>query len=395
LLLTCPTCRSGLQVPDGTTAMVRCPACKAIFSSAAGLIPTQPVEEEEGEDARERQKARRKLDHVKRSKEDELEKPRKKRLVMEVEEESDSARKNRDFDPLDPTEKPKPRRQREDDSMSPEERAALKQAFTRAAWGCKLIWISIILFMVSMLMIIGYWFEAVLTSQGVGSPVFLVLAGVIGLVNWLMAAVGVGLCLSGPTSQGHWGYGISASVATGLHLVLLLILFSQGKDYSAGRTGEAQELKDAARWALLPTRLDALTIYLVFVIYPDQELIPKVSIGFSIVVGIVEMARIILIMMLLSCLAQAAGDKELSHSCTRAGGTACFGPGMLAIAILLYVVVVVETNAQSGTFARIVFMTVRMGVYAILAGTMFRAMMVTHDVAETCEEPFQSELPKL
>jgi LSD1 subclass zinc finger protein len=32
MLLTCPDCRSGLEVPDGTTALVRCPACQKVFN---------------------------------------------------------------------------------------------------------------------------------------------------------------------------------------------------------------------------------------------------------------------------------------------------------------------------------------------------------------------------
>ncbi|MBN9118610.1 MAG: hypothetical protein J0I06_05560, partial [Planctomycetes bacterium] len=45
VLLTCPTCRSGLEVPDGTTALVRCPACKTVFSPEDGAAP-EPDEEE-------------------------------------------------------------------------------------------------------------------------------------------------------------------------------------------------------------------------------------------------------------------------------------------------------------------------------------------------------------
>ncbi|HEX4606926.1 MAG TPA: hypothetical protein VH092_01850, partial [Urbifossiella sp.] len=44
MLLTCPTCQSGLQVPDGTTAHVRCPACKMVFPAGDGLVPAEVVE---------------------------------------------------------------------------------------------------------------------------------------------------------------------------------------------------------------------------------------------------------------------------------------------------------------------------------------------------------------
>src|SRR5436305_14441810 len=43
--LTCPNCRSGLEVPAGTTAMVRCPACRTVFSPADSAVP-EPEEDE-------------------------------------------------------------------------------------------------------------------------------------------------------------------------------------------------------------------------------------------------------------------------------------------------------------------------------------------------------------
>ena len=52
MLLTCPKCQSGLQVPDGTAAMVRCPACKTVFSPAEGAAPEAEEDEEEREEPR-------------------------------------------------------------------------------------------------------------------------------------------------------------------------------------------------------------------------------------------------------------------------------------------------------------------------------------------------------
>ena len=384
-LLTCPTCRSGMQVPEGTTAMVRCPACQAVFPAAAGRASTVSDIEEEPEE-KPRPNTRKKIRVI-----DEDEEPPRKTRRQTREANKDSKSENRDFDPDETAQKPKKRRRLfDDDQLSSRDREALKQAFARAAWGCKLIWISILCFMVSMALIIGFWFEAAMTTP---SPVFLVLAGVIGLMNWLVAAIGVGLCLSGPVSTGHWGYGIAAAIATGVHLLMLLVLVGHGREYSAARMGDSPVVHGggAERWALLPTRLDSLTIYLTLILYRDQDLIPKLSIGFSIAVGIAELIRIALIMMLLSCLARASGDEELSHACTRAAGVACFGPGVLAVLMLLYVMGVIETNAQSGSFARIVFMTVQMGIYAVLAGTMMRALFAAKDVYEACEEPYQSQ----
>jgi hypothetical protein len=374
--------------------MVRCPACKTVFSAAVGLSPPEAEEEPEDELDEPEEKPKPKRRRPARVEEDEEERPRRgKPGTKDSKEEDKKTSENRDFDPGDPNEKPRKRRRapEDDDEEAAEERAALKRAFTRGAWGAKLIWISILLFMISMLLIVGFWFEA---AFGPASPFFLVLAGMVGLGNWLVALVGIGLCLSGPASSGHWGYGISAVVATALHLILLLGLVGQTNEPTGRRTGDAQGSLGAQKWAQIPTRLDTITIYLPLIFYIEQDLVPKSTIAFSVVVGVAEMVRIILIMMLLSCLAQSAGDVELSYACTRAGGTASLGPGLLSVFMTLYIGAMVETNAQ-GSFFRIIFMTVQMGIYAILCGTMMRALSASRDVSDACEEPFQSQLTHL
>src|SRR5262249_302605 len=135
--------------------------------------------------------------------EDEDDRPRKKRKEPEPKPE------HPDFDPIDP-DAPRRRRRRadEDDKLTPAQRAALRAALPRAARGCKLVWLSFALFMFSMFLIIAYWFQFAFT---VPSPTFVIAAGAIGAVYWTLGAVGVGLCLSGPKSPGHWGYGIAAA----------------------------------------------------------------------------------------------------------------------------------------------------------------------------------------
>jgi hypothetical protein len=151
---------------------------------------------------------------------------------------------------------------------------------------------------------------------------------------------------------------------------------------------------------MVATRLDMITLYLTYVVYHDEQddvlknVVPKSTGGFAIAVGVMEMVRIVLILMLLSCLAQAAGDEELSRYCTRAGGTASLSPGVLAILMLMYTGFVIETNSQ-GTFMRIVLMALQMGIYAILAGCMLRALMAIRETADALESPFQSQQPKL
>ena len=105
--------------------------------------------------------------------------------------------------------------------------------------------------------------------------------------------------------------------------------------------------------------------------------------------------RNVLILMLLSCLARAAGDEDLAGQCTRAGGIASIGPGLLAVVMLVFAVGSVETGAQHTTFVKILTTTLQMGIYAIISGIMFPSFMAARSTADACDEPFQSRIPQL
>ena len=379
MLLTCPNCRSGLQVPDGTTAMVRCPACKTVFS-AADSPPPEPEEEEEA--APEKPKVKIVVRKTPRTED----KPKPK--------DDEKKPENRDFDSEteeDERKRKKKRKRDTDDSMTPEEKKERKKAFERASIGVKLIWISFALFIFSMLMILSYFFQSAFAEP---LPEILLVAGVLGVLNWLLAAIGVGLCLSGPRAPGHWGYGISAAVAVGVHLVFLLTLVAQGKEFGVAKADEEAGL---ARMAMVPTRLNATMYYLTAVFYPENQGItpPAKRMVGSMFCGIIEMTRTVLIMMLLSCMSRAALDEGLAHKCTRAAGIASGGPGLIGLLMVAFVAASIETNAGLNTFTQIVFATVSMGVYAIVIGTIFPAFMTAREVNDACDEPFQSLIPQL
>jgi hypothetical protein len=74
---------------------------------------------------------------------------------------------------------------------------------------------------------------------------------------------------------------------------------------------------------------------------------------------------------------------------------ATFGPGILAVLMLIFVATMVETNAAAGNLGKILFATLQMGIYAILGGTMFPGWIAAREVTDACDEPFQSQIPKL
>jgi hypothetical protein len=252
-----------------------------------------------------------------------------------------------------------------------------------------LLWISFALFMLSMALIVIFWIQAAFPALG-ASPGYIVASGVLGALGWILGAVGLGLALSGPTSPGHWGYGIAAAVATGVHLILLLVLVKQGKETVAG-----SPLESVAVWSLLPTSQDAVVNYLTVLVYAGEEFVPKGIVAFSIIVGIAEILRTTLILLFVSCLAQAAGDKELSQRCTRSAGFTSFGPGFMALGMLAFVFVIIETRAGVTNFSKILLVSVLMSVFVVLGACMLPGFMATRDTADACEEPFQSEIPQL
>jgi LSD1 subclass zinc finger protein len=392
VLLTCPMCRSGLEVPDGTTAKVRCAACKTVFSAAESAPPVEEAEDEPAPPPKAR----------KRREEPEEEERPKKRKPKKTEAKSEKD-ENRDFDPVTEEDNRRTRkarkaaRARNDKDLPPEEKAARRAAFDRAAWGARLIFISFALFMVSMLFIIAFFFQTGLSKTIRPQPVFITLAGICGACGWVLSAIGTGLCLSGPPVPGHYGFGWAALSAVVLHLVFLVAIVASNSEYSVGReidraTGENQ----FGRWSMLATRLDATMFYMTAVAYPhDQGATPRDPMALSMFTGLLEMVRTVLVMMLLSSLARSALDNELAHKCTRAAGIASGGPVLVAALMLAFVAAVIETGAGLNMFTRILFAVVNMSVYAILMGVSLPALLAAREVTDACDEPYQSLIPQL
>jgi uncharacterized Zn finger protein (UPF0148 family) len=386
VLLTCPQCRCGLQVPDGTTAKVRCPACKTIFSPNETPAPEPP--ENEKPQTKQTKPASRKADRD----EDE---PRNKKGAKGKEDRDD---KNRDFDPIDEEEERRRRRRKRrseaEEKLTPEEKAERRAAFNRAAAGAKCIWISLILYVISMVFLVAYQFVVMLSAQ---ATYLVQLASVFGMLNWTLAAIGVGLCLSGPPAPGKLGYGIMAALAVAIHLMFLFVGVILGSNLATDRVEDAVLY---TRVGLIPTTMHYAMFYLATLCYPDQPLLPMSGSSLLLIsTGILELFRTMFIMMLLSCLARAALDEELAYRCTRAAGIACGAPAAMAIIMLGFVTWIVETGGAVDfcwfCITGVMFRVLRMGVYAIVSGTITSAFMAARDVDDAMEEPFQSLIPEL
>jgi hypothetical protein len=386
VLLTCPNCQSGLQVPDGTTAHVRCPGCGTVFPAETGAAAAVPVELPPPPPPPPPPPAR---PAPPRRRDEEDDRPR--RPARPRDEDNRPRRRPRDDEDEDDEEedRPRPRRTDRDREVSPEQKRAERAAFLRAMWGCRLVQHSFTFYILAMIVIVFFF---VRLSLGVAMPGLIVAAGVLGLCNWVLGAVGVGLCLSGPKSPGHYRFGIAAAFAVGVHLIFLLALVSKAELPPAYR---ADPESGVDKWGQVPTRLDGLTFYLTLAAYADRLSLPAADVALPILAGLAEMVRAVLLMMVVACLARAAGDEEVSQKCTRAAGAVSFGPGAMAVVVLIVAGIIVESNADTTTFGKILFTVLLMGVYVVLAGVMVPAAVAARDAAEACESPYQSREDRL
>ena len=352
--LTCPTCASGLQVPDGTTAHVRCPACKAVFPAEGGLAPAVPVP---------------------------VPPPPKTKHRDDVE--ADDRDKNRDGVPDEPDKPPPRSRPKQKEKLTQEEKRQLRSGFSRGYFGARCIQISLFFYLPAVLLVPVHQILAEITKSDMSF--ILLIAGVLGVVNWVLGAVGISLCVSGPPSQGHWQFGIGGLVATFIHGVLLLVVVMKTQGNADYRGLD----RDTMRWAQIATQYESLSFFLSYIAYPDDIPLKRTDTVLGFIAGISEMVRLILYLMTLGCLAQAAGDKALAEDCTRMAGRVTIIPGLMALGMLIYKVIVVETGATSGFMVYLLNYIYR-GITMVVAAILGMTIRAVGDVAEACDTPFQS-----
>jgi hypothetical protein len=274
------------------------------------------------------------------------------------------------------------------DGLTPEERAARTAAFRRGMWGAKLVWLSLLLYALSMIVIGIYFIAGAATAP---EPLFLVVAGALGSLNWVAGGIGIVLCLSGPNSPGHRGYGIAAVVAALIHASLLGIVVAVAAPISEAHARTAAGGLTTP-WAQLPTQLDRLTMYLTYLVYPDEfDDHRRSRIVLGLVTGAIELVRLVTIILVLSCLARAAGDEELAQRCARSAGRTAFAPGLIALGVFSVFACLIETGGKGTWFGMVLLGLTFLAVDLLVAFLFIPPMVVARDTAEACEFPFQTQ----
>jgi hypothetical protein len=268
--------------------------------------------------------------------------------------------------------------------MTDEEREEQANAYARGMWGAKLVMVSLGFSILSLLLIPLFYIALALTKVVI-YPI-LQLAGILGVIHWALGAIGTGFCVAGLIPQGYYRFAISAAVAVLIHMILLLGVVAQPRVADDGRVHMDET---AVVWYQVPTQYHQLTFYLGSLLYADSLGLLRTGTPLGFVTGVAEMCRLILILLTLSALSQAAGDNELAHRCTRIAGRASFVPLTLSLAMLLGVAALIETGAV--VFAATIFaLLIFMGIYLVPAFVQVTALAAARDVADACEFPFQS-----
>lgn len=381
-------------MPDGTTAHVRCPACKTVFAAAAGLAPVLPVPVPPPPPASPRTPppriATRPSDEDRprrsfRKDEDDADRPRKRPQREEPfddEEQDDDRRDGIGGD----DHKPRKRRRISDERYTEEERRQLRAQFNRAYYAARLIQISIYCYIPAVIILPFYEVYTYLTKTS--APAMLVVAGFLGVFNWLLGGIGIVLSLTGPRLPGHLRFGVAALVTSIVHALFLFIVILNTKGYSDYRDLD----RSTAVWANIATQYDSLSLYLAYIVFPDEIPVRRADTILSFVTGVLEVTRLVLILVMLGCLAEAGGDVELYRRCNRMAGRVAIIPAILAIAMLLYKTAVVETRLGETGFGammiRYLYKAVDLAVCAILGMTV----STVADVVDVCESPYQSDI---
>jgi hypothetical protein len=333
---------------------------------------TRPIDEDD--DERPRPKSR--------VPEEDDDRPRRKKPRRDDDEEDDHRDGIPDADDR-PRKKPRPRLS--DKKLTPEEKRQKLAEFHRGMYGTRLVQISLFFYIPAVLFVPLQQIMAQITKEEMAY--LLVIAGIFGLVNWVIGLIGISLCLSGPEAPGHYRFGIASIVASIVHGVLLLAVVAK----TSGNADYRGLDRGTAMWAQIATQYESLSFYLSYVIYPDDIPLRRSDSILSFITGVAEMTRLVLYLMMLSCLAQAAGDRELSDRCTRMAGRVTIIPGLLAIGMLIYKVIVIETGAGGTMIIVYALNYMYRGITLVVAGILGMTTRAVGDVVEACEFPYQSD----
>ena len=334
-VVSCPKCSAGLKVPDGSVAAVRCPKCTTVFQprqKPAADAGFEVVDESKPAPKPAAQKKAFSLDDAVRSADPSPRRDRDRDRDDDRGRGRDRERDRRRDDDLD--DRPRGRSRRDDDYDDYDDdydRPRKGSKYGLARPGVLLIHISLGLYLGGMslhaLLVLIAW-------MGADIPYGLrALAGVIGLGGWVTALVGFGLAIAGPARSR--GLAIAAAATGFVHLVLAFVVAYNERAAEFGGS--------TMRWEALVSDLPALDTLIAGLVYQPKAFGDRLLALFA---GSVELARLILIGLLLGSLARTAKNHR-AEAQAKFGWIAAPSAVGIAMLVVLLAAVMAESTVKS------------------------------------------------
>jgi hypothetical protein len=397
-LVACPKCATTLKIPDGSVGNVKCPKCNALF--AVGVKPAPAFEVVDATPAPAPRPAAPPAPPSKPASKpiplepdfEVVEEPRPKKKVTAVADD--------DYD--DDDDRPRGRRRRDDDDDDDDDRPRRKKkrrrdyddyednwrpSGSRAAYGAAKV--GMLLVSISLWMYLGTLallaFFLLIAWVGASIPNgLMIVTGLIGLATWVVGLIGLGFCIAGPSRSR--GLAIAATAVAAVHVVMAFVVANNSKSVNpftatiglvsfvskADRAKnlfdrmqketdpaklrslqkELEDMSDSApqlrggsemRWADLATLMpfaDALIAELSY----DSKGFSDYVLG--LLSGLVEVARLILLILLVGSVGYASKDYDVGGRSVVA--TIIAGAGVVAAMVILVIGrVIVEESTPS------------------------------------------------
>ena len=169
------------------------------------------------------------------------------------------------------------------------------------------------------------------------SPNLMVLPGIAGMANWIVALVGLGFAIAGPARAK--GMAIAATSVAGVHLVLLIVCFTNLQGGFGGMGGFGFGL-GGLEWIAMVSAIPATDLLLPGLIYGSKAVGSEFI--FAVLTGGTEIARLILVLLMIQAMARAGRDNYAAEKCTTGITIASIVCGAVALVTVLITVIVIE-----------------------------------------------------
>ncbi|QJW94352.1 zinc ribbon domain-containing protein [Frigoriglobus tundricola] len=171
--------------------------------------------------------------------------------------------------------------------------------------------------------------------------VLVVLPGLLGLGAWIVGVIGCSFSIAGPAKAR--GMAITATVLSGVHLVLMGVTFSNLHGGAGGGFGPARGMGvgiGSGAWLAVSSALPVLDTFLPVLFYQSKVISGDYII--ALLAAVCEVARLFFMLYTLKAMAAAARDYEVAEKAQFGILVAAFVIGSVAIALLVLFILLSE-----------------------------------------------------